>query len=108
MLTGKITVEDADRVPIKTAGCQSLCAILANDSSKVSGKLCKRGADGKIPPIGDSKVDVQGDSFLLSATFAAYGVTIADSAPPGDTGPSDTGPGDTGASDAASDAKDGD
>jgi hypothetical protein len=101
VLTGKITVEDADKIPIKTAGCQSLCAILANDSSKVSGKLCKRGADGKIPPIGDSMVSVANDSFLLSATFAAYGVTITAGTPPGDTGPGDTGPADSGAKDAA-------
>ena len=72
----KILVEDADHVPLKTAGCQSLCAILVNDSSKVTGKLCKRGADGKIPPIGDATVTTPGDAFLLSATFAAYGVKI--------------------------------
>jgi hypothetical protein len=75
-ITAKILVEDADRVPVKTAGCQSLCAILVNDASKVSGKLCKRGADGKIPAVGDSKVFAPNDSFLFSATFAAYGVKI--------------------------------
>jgi len=91
VLTGKITVEDADKVPVKTAGCQSLCAILANDASKTSGKLCKRGPDGKIPNIGDAKVLVDNDSFQLSATFAASGVTISSTSPPGDTGPADTG-----------------
>jgi hypothetical protein len=105
VLTGKITVEDADKVPIKTAGCQSLCAILANDSAKVSGKLCKRGADGKIPPIGDSKVLVDNDAFLLSATFAAYGVTITGGTPPGDTG-TDASPAETGTDSGTSDATD--
>ena len=110
VLTGKITVEDADKVPIKTAGCQSLCAILANDSTKLDGKLCKR-VDGKIPPIGDATVTSTNDAFLLSATFSAYGVTIVAGAPPGDSGPTDSGSdagSDTGSSDAAADAKDGD
>jgi hypothetical protein len=75
-ITAKILVEDADRVPIKTAGCQSLCAILVNDASKTSGKLCKRGADGKIPAYGNSTLVTTNDSFLLSTTFAAYGVKI--------------------------------
>ncbi|MEO7094491.1 MAG: hypothetical protein ABI175_14645 [Polyangiales bacterium] len=99
-IVGKITVEDADKVPVKTAGCQSLCAILANDSSKVSGKLCKRGSDGKIPNIGDAKVSVDNDAFQLSATFAAFGVTIAGTPPPD---PPDSGATDTGASDAGTD-----
>ena len=75
-IVAKILAEDADRVPVRTAGCQSLCAIQANDSSKVTGKLCKRGADGKIPPIGDTTLSAPNDAFLLSATFAAYGVKI--------------------------------
>ncbi len=76
-IVGKITVEDADHIPVKSAGCQSLCAILANDASKVSGKTCKRGADGKIPNIGDATVTTTNDAFLLSATFSAYGANIA-------------------------------
>ena len=106
-IVGKITVEDADKVPVKTAGCQSLCAILANDSSKTTGKLCKRGADGKIPNIGDATVSVANDAFQLSATFSAFGVTIG-TAPPGDAGPdtggSDTGGSDTGGAETSSDA----
>ena len=107
-IIGKITVEDADKVPVKTAGCQSLCAILANDASKTSGKLCKRGADGKIPNIGDAKVAVDNDAFQLSATFSAFGVTIGGSAPPVDAG-TDGGATDTGTSDATTtDARDAD
>ncbi len=74
---GKITVEDADHVPLRAAGCQSLCAVLANDATKISGKVCKRGADGKIPAIGNATVTTTGDAFLLSTTFAAFGVTIS-------------------------------
>jgi hypothetical protein len=85
-IVGKITVEDADKVPVKTAGCQSLCAILANDAAKTTGKLCKRGADGKIPNIGDAKVLADNDAFQLSATFSAFGVTIVGGPTPGDAG----------------------
>lgn len=98
-IIAKITAEDADRVPVKSAGCQSLCAILVNDATKTDGKVCKRGADGKIPQIGTHCLGTGTckDSFLLSATFGAYGVNISGSAPVEDTGPGDTGGGDTGA-----------
>ncbi len=78
-IVAKITAEDADRIPIKSAGCQSLCAILANDATLTDGKVCKRGADGKIPEIGTTCIgggDCK-DAFLLSATFGAYGVEIS-------------------------------
>lgn len=99
-LIAKITAEDADRVPVKSAGCQSLCAILVNDATKTDGKTCKRGADGKIPEIGTHCIGGGNckNAFLLSATFGAYGVNITTAAPPGDAG-SDTGGGDTGAAD---------
>lgn len=113
-IVAKITAEEADRVPVKSASCQSLCAILVNSPSKVDGKVCKRGPDGKIPEIGthcskpgqDCK-----DSFLLSATFGAYGVNITNAAPPPADGGTETGnePGtDTGVSDTgtSSDAAD--
>jgi hypothetical protein len=106
-IIAKITAEDADRVPVKSAGCQSLCAILVNDSTKTDGKVCKRGADGKIPEIG-THCSKEGsnckDSFLLSSTFGAYGVNITTiAAPPMDAG-TDTGGTDTGAvSDAPAD-----
>lgn len=110
-IVAKMTAEEADRVPVKSAGCQSLCAILVNDSTKTDGKVCKRGADGKVPEIGTTCVGGTGckNAFLLSATFGAYGVEITGAAPPpadagGDTGGGDTGGGDTGgASDSAAD-----
>lgn len=116
-IIAKITAEDADRVPVKSAGCQSLCAILANDATKTEGKRCKR-VGGKVPEIGTHCAAEGGsckDSFLLSATFGAYGVNITTVAPPpmdsgtdtgSDTG-GDTGSGDTGVSDAADAASDG-
>jgi hypothetical protein len=106
-IIAKITAEDADRVPVKSAGCQSLCAILVNDATKTEGKVCKR-VDGKIPEIGTHCVGGGSckNAFLLSATFGAYGVTITGTAPPmdggTDTGGGDTGTGETSVSDSAS------
>jgi hypothetical protein len=106
----KITAEEADHVPVKSAGCQSLCAILANDASKTEKGVCKRGADGKIPAIGNACVNGTGDcndAFLLSATFGAYGVNIGTASPPMDSGTTDTGSGDTGAATDSGSASDG-
>lgn len=91
-IIAKITAEEADRVPVKSAGCQSLCAILVNDSTKTDGKVCKRGPDGKVPEIGTTCLGGTGckNAFQLSATFGAYGVTISTAAP-GDAGTGDTG-----------------
>lgn len=80
-LTGKLTLEDADHVPIKFADCASLCALLANDgalTTKSNGHyVCKRDADGRIPPIGDANVGIgYHNAYLITATFSAYGVTI--------------------------------
>lgn len=113
-IVAKMTAEDADLVPVKSAGCQSLCAILVNDSTKTDGKVCKRGADGKIPEIGTTCVGggTCKNAFLLSATFGAYGVEIGAATPPTDAGTdtgsdtgTDSGSGDTGtATDAATDS----
>lgn len=76
-IVAKISVADADNVPVKNAGCQSLCAILVNDSTKTAGKRCRRSADGSLPEIGDTCVGGTGckNAFLLSTTFGAYGVS---------------------------------
>jgi hypothetical protein len=67
-------------VPVKSAGCQSLCALLANDPTKTEAatKTCKKNADGSYPEIGDTCVGGASckNAFRLVATFAAYGVTI--------------------------------
>ncbi len=78
-IVAKITAEDADRVPLREAGCQSLCAILVNDATKTSGRTCKRSADGKVPEIGTHCVGGTSckNAFLLSVTFGSYGVDIA-------------------------------
>ena len=105
-IIAKITAEDADRVPVKSAGCQSLCAILVNDATKTDGRTCKRGSDGKIPEIGTHCSKPGGtckDSFLLSATFGAYGVNITGGAPPPADAGTDTGGAETSVSDAAAD-----
>ncbi len=102
-IVGKMTAEEADRVPVKSAGCQSLCAILVNDSTKTDGKVCKRGADGKVPEIGNTCVGGTSckNAFTLSATFAPTASTIVGRHAPTDggtdTGGGDTGSGDTGA-----------
>jgi hypothetical protein len=78
MVQSKILVADADKVPVKSAGCQSLCAILANDATKTEGKTCKKNADGTYPEIGDTCVGGTSckNAWALTAAFAAYGVTI--------------------------------
>lgn len=77
-IVGMITAEDADRVPVRAAGCQSLCAILVNDMSKTDGKVCRRQPDGTLPEIGTHCVGGTGckNAFLFSASFASYGVTL--------------------------------
>lgn len=102
-LVGKMTAEEADHVPVKSAGCQSLCKLLVNDPAKSDGNYCKKGADGKVPEIGDTCVGGTSckNAFTLSATFSAYGVTITGTVTPptdGGTDASETG------SDAATDA----
>jgi hypothetical protein len=103
VLIGKITADDADQVPVKTAGCQSLCKLLVNDASKSDGNFCKKGPDGKhvLAGIGDACVGGVGcnNAFLLSATFGAYGVNITAVSTTGDAG-TETGT-DAGTSDAA-------
>ncbi len=66
-IIAKITAEEADKVPVKSAGCQSLCAILVNDATKTDGKVCKK-VDGKIPEIGTHCVGgaTCKNAFLLS------------------------------------------
>ncbi|MBK7401641.1 MAG: hypothetical protein IPJ34_36660 [Myxococcales bacterium] len=107
-LVGKMTAEEADHVPVKSAGCQSLCKLLVNDPAKSDGNYCKKGPDGKVPEIGDTCVGGTSckNAFTLSATFAAYGVTISGTTTPPDGGTdtgSDTGT-DTGSGDAATDS----
>lgn len=77
-VVAKITAEEADRVPIRSASCQSLCAILVNDATKTDGKTCKRGPDGKVPEIGTHCVGGTSckNAFLFSATFGSYGIDI--------------------------------
>lgn len=102
VIAGFITADDADNVPVKTANCKSLCAILTNDSTKVTpdGKRCLRGTDGKVVPDAShgGKTSDGTAAFLLSATFGAYGVDITGTSS-GDSGPGDTGS-DTGTADA--------
>ncbi|GAC1352211.1 MAG: hypothetical protein NVSMB1_12820 [Polyangiales bacterium] len=77
-LVAKITVADADLVPVSSASCQSLCKILVNDLSKSDKLLCKKNPDGTYPEIGDTCVGGTGckNAFSLSASFGASGVNI--------------------------------
>lgn len=80
-IVGKIAADDADRIVIKKVGCQSLCALLVNDSSKTdSSGHCRKDASGRvIAGLGDTCVGGAGckNAFQFTAAFAAYGVTIA-------------------------------
>ncbi len=80
-LSGYITLEDADKVPVPQEGNRTLCTILTSDS----GMTCTRDASGKIVAMGDycsqtlaPATPTCADSFWLAATFAASAVPIGD------------------------------
>jgi hypothetical protein len=80
-LSGLITLEDADRVPIPDLGGASLCTLLLPQT----GTTCARDANNKIIGMGDfcSLTDAPAtadcaDSMWLSVAFAASAVTIND------------------------------
>jgi hypothetical protein len=75
-LDAKITLEDADRVPVPAAGCASLCKLLVNNSTLTDGDRCKRDASGAIVARGDScsHEGYCSDSLAFRAYFAAYAV----------------------------------
>ncbi len=76
-ITAKISLEDADTVPIPSAGCQTLCAILVNDATKTEGRRCRR-VDGRVPEWGDACIGGGAckNALHFEATFASYGVDI--------------------------------
>jgi hypothetical protein len=78
LLQAKILADEADRVFIREAGCQTLCAILVNDATKVVDKHCKRNVDGSMPELGDTCVGgvTCRNAFRLAARFGAYAVEI--------------------------------
>lgn len=82
-LSGYITLEDADRVPIPQLSNATLCVLLTNGT----GTTCARDANQQIIAPGDYCSQTQGpatttcaDSFWLASTFAASAVTIGDGA----------------------------
>ncbi|MFI5300210.1 MAG: hypothetical protein ACHREM_19145, partial [Polyangiales bacterium] len=84
-IKGLMTIKNADHVPVVALGCKSLCSLLIGDAKsvkKADGYLhCPTNADGTYPSnIGDSCLATPGgscnDSITLTATFAAYGITI--------------------------------
>ena len=80
LIEGKILVADADKVPVKSLGCQSLCSLLVNDTTKTdpATHACKKNADGSYPELGDTCIGGTGckNAWTLRTGFAAYGVTI--------------------------------
>lgn len=78
----QITLDDADNIPVQQTGCSTLCSLLVNDPSKqtADGKACKKDGTGHVPAYGDTCVGGTGcnNAFWLSATFAAYEVTVLD------------------------------
>lgn len=78
LIVGKIPLDEADNIPLPVAGCQTLCAVLADNPERVDGDHCKRGTDGKVIPFGDTCVggaDCR-NAVWFSAGFAAQAVTI--------------------------------
>jgi hypothetical protein len=82
-LSGFITLEDADRVPIPQLSGSTLCVLLTDQTSLT----CPRDANGKIIATGNYCSTSNGpatstcaDSFWLASTFAASAVTIGDGA----------------------------
>jgi hypothetical protein len=80
-LSGYITLEDADKVPIPQLGNVSLCTLLTSQTTM----NCARDSNGKISAPGDYCSQTLGpatatcaDSFWLAATFAASAVPIGD------------------------------
>jgi hypothetical protein len=84
ILSGFITLEDADRVPIPQLQGETLCSLLAHQNTQT----CPRDASGKIIPTGNycsttnapATDSTCADSFWLASTFAASAVTIGDGA----------------------------
>jgi hypothetical protein len=82
-LSGYITLEDADRVPIPQLQDSSLCVLLTDQVTA----NCARDASGKITATGDycsttnsPATATCADSFWLAATFAASAAPIGDGA----------------------------
>ncbi len=78
LIVGKIPLEEADNIPVPIGGCQSLCAVLADNPALVEGNNCKRGSDGKIIEFGDTCVGSSGckNAMWVSAAFSAHAVKI--------------------------------
>lgn len=77
LIVGKIPLEEADSIPVPVGGCQTLCAVLADNPDLVEGDHCKR-VDGKIVEFGDTCVGSSGckNAMWVSAAFSAHGVKI--------------------------------
>jgi hypothetical protein len=77
LIVGKIPLEEADDIPVPIGGCQSLCAVLANDPDRVDSGHCKR-VGGKVVEFGDTCVGGSGckNAVWFSAAFAAHAVKI--------------------------------
>jgi hypothetical protein len=80
-LSGYITLEDADRVPIPQLNNSSLCVLLTDQNAM----NCARDTNGKITAAGDYCSTTKSpatatcaDSFWLASTFSASAVTIGE------------------------------
>jgi hypothetical protein len=84
ILSGFITLEDADRVPIPQLNGTTLCVLLTHQTSTT----CPRDGNQKIIAAGNycsttnapATDTTCADSFWLASTFAASAVTIGDGA----------------------------
>lgn len=77
LIVGKIPLEEADNIPVPIGGCQSLCAVLADNPDLVEGGYCKR-VGGKLVEFGDTCVGSTGckNAMWVSAAFSAHAVKI--------------------------------
>lgn len=77
-ISAKILVEDAERMPLPSSKCRSVCSVLA-DAKHSDGLHCVRGADGAIGEIGDACVGGTGckNAFEVRAAYGAYAVALA-------------------------------
>lgn len=77
LIVGKIPLEEADDIPVPIGGCQSLCAVLADNPDLVDGANCKR-VGGKLVEFGDTCVGGTGckNAMWVSAAFSAHAVKI--------------------------------
>ena len=81
-LGGYITIAQADNVPIVTLGGESLCYLLSGQGNGATPQKCATGVKGDYCSTTGKACPGTGDSFWLSAQFAASAVNITSGTDP--------------------------